>query len=780
MGEVISQTYERARFGVASLKVITGGTTNNEGTFYRINWLSGVDDVLAGSAYVRGSGIIRLRLTDNLSGKTWYSKNTTINDVRWTRLEVIGRCSGGNDVRIYIETNGNSPQAVTFYVDGVQVERKPYVTTYCDGDQDGCQWTVMEHGSISTRSAYTRAGGKWVTLMGTTREWDDLYMTVVGGMGVAPIKNSIQSYADSPGAYYQRQKVDSRVVTLTFHAKNASRLGCAASLEKLHALRLAFYNIIQSDKTAGYEEFLVEYQDGTYPMYIRLRYDGGLEGSWDIRNKWVNSFPVRFVATSPFFTDDNQEVSILSIKETTTVNYAAMRLGGTWLEMNGGLSSYVRQFAIGKRGEIYAVGEFTRANNKTTAIDPQIYANFVAYWDGIQWQRLGSGANGVIYSVAVAPNGDVYVAGNFTSIGGVACNCIAKWNGSAWSALGSGLNSIGYAVKVAPNGDVYTGGNFTTAGGISAPYCAMYDGSWHSLGYEPGLNAAVYTIDISQDGERVYFGGLFTDEYGSPGTLNLDYVALYEPILNSFSELGDGFDNYVSRLFISPSGQLYACGGFTASGAQTILYVAYWNGSSWYEMGIGADSPVDDIFVLPDGTAYIVGSFLTTGSADARKIAYWNGTSWVSIDSSPSGDGKAVLCDRYGNLFFSFNGTLLESAKATLVNNPGSAETPAMFYVVGPGTLKWIENQTSKKRIYFNLEILSGEEILIDCSTGSIQSLVRGNVSYALFPGSDLRAWKLQPGENKIVCLILSDVAAVAQISFIPRFWSADSTSGAE
>ena len=37
--------------------------------------------------------------------------------------------------------------------------------------------------------------------------------------------------------------------------------------------------------------------------------------------------------------------------------------------------------------------------------------------------------------------GELIVAGGFTSAGGIVVNGIAKWNGSAWSALGTGLSS---------------------------------------------------------------------------------------------------------------------------------------------------------------------------------------------------------------------------------------------------------------------------------------------------------------------------------------------------
>jgi len=132
-GSTLTRSLERARFGFASGKVVAAGSALNEGIYYRINWLSGVNDVLTASAYVRGTGKVRIRLVDG-NFKTYISDVSTITDDRWYRIEVIGRCSGGDDVRVYIETADTLPKAMTFYVDAVQVERKPYTTTYADGD----------------------------------------------------------------------------------------------------------------------------------------------------------------------------------------------------------------------------------------------------------------------------------------------------------------------------------------------------------------------------------------------------------------------------------------------------------------------------------------------------------------------------------------------------------------------------------------------------------------------------------------------------------------------
>lgn len=781
-GATVTRSTERARFGLASLKVVTAGSAFNEGAFYRVSWLNGTTSPITASVYLRGAGKVRIRLVDNWQGGQFISKAQFLTDERWTRFDVSGRCNGSDDIRIYVESADALPKAITFYADGFQIEAKAYVTSYVDGDQPGCMWNVVKHGSISTRSATSRAGGRYVELANDDRPEKNIYMTVIGGLGVGPMRSNVQSFADAPGSYYQNTKLMDRVITITFHATAPDIYGTKpVSLRDLHALRKTLFDIIRPDKTYGSEEFTLEYQDGEFPVYLRARYEGGMEGSWDVRNKYVQSFPVRFRAVSPILFDDNYEVSSLNFQDRTIFNYVMQRVDGVWGRMNGGLNSYVNRFAFGNHGELIAGGAFSVVNNSSTAIDPTLSCLRIGYWDGTRWQKFGSGASSPVYDIAVAPNGDIYIAGGFTSVGGVSANGVAKWNGSTWEALGSGINAIGYAIAIAPNGNVYVGGNFTTAGGKTVGYCAYYDGAnWQTMGNELGLNSAVYSIAISQDGSQVYLGGNFTDERGSPGNLALNYIALYEPAFDQFAVLGDGFDAFVRKVFLSSSGRLYAGGNFTESGTQVMLYISYWNGAAWYGLDLGADDLVFDIDENKEGHILATGNFTRMGSTSARGVALYNGATWTEIDGVPNANCYGCKFDQYGNIYLSMNGTVASFAKRTTVNVKGTMETHPTVYIKGPCTLRWLENQTTKKRIYADLDILTGEEVIFEFATGKVTSNARGDISYALMPGSDLHAWTLIPGDNIISALMINDMSAIMNIYYAPRHWSADSMADEE
>jgi len=788
-GSAISRSLSYARFGIASLAITTNGAAVYEGAYYRVNDLSGISEPITASIYMRGSGKVRLRLIDNPTGREWISKAKNLPGDRWKRFEVSGYSTGSNDLRLYVESAYDAPKVITFYADGAQMERKAYATTYCAGDQTGCRWSGREHESTSSRPVSERTGGRWVTVASPELEKQDLYMTIAAGLGAAPIKNIINSFAILPGSFHQGVKVEDRVVTLTFHVKREDFRNKTASLEQLHAIRQAFFDLIKPDRT-GKSEFIVEYQDGEHPIYFSARYDGGFEGSWDIRNKWVNSFPIRLLSVSPYMWEDDQEVGTIDYQESFLLNNVTGKIDGLWSRMNYGLDGDVYDFDLGTKKELIACGSFTVVNNSASAIAPLTDAKRIAYWDGEKWLPYGAGANGTINDIAVAPNGYIYVTGNFTSIGGVAANRVAYWDGSSWNAIGTGLNGEGHNIEIAPNGYVYVGGAFTTAGGVAANYIARWNGSaWGGMGPFSGLNNSVYTIATSKDGLMLYAGGSFTDEATNPGS-GLTRVARYNLATGAWGAMDDGLNGTVYDIVISPSDVPYACGNFSASGAETMSYIAYWNGATWSPLGAGLASTAWSMAFSPvNNDLVVVGSFTYAAGIPAKKVALWNGATWTNIDLdigqgntntviyaaqfSPSGDlflGGTQFSGGFNSLF----------SGITTIENTGTAQVSPRMYIRGSGTLRWIENQTTQKRIFVNLSILANEEVFIDFATASIQSNIRGSLYYSILQGSDFRSFALIPGINKIAAFMEYDVSALMQISYTPTHWGADATAQKE
>jgi hypothetical protein len=394
-----TRTLDCARFGIASLKVVTVGSIIAEGVYYRVNYLNGTRDNVSASAYVRGDGYVRIRLLEASSGVEYRSDTITLQNDRWVRIEASGLCSCSSDVRLYVETVDK--RITTFYVDGGQVEIKFLPTSFCDGEQGGCRWDNVAHGSFSLRDVYSREGGRWVNVIGNNSDYEDIYATMTTGFGVETITNNRVSNVFAPGGYINNIKKNERLLSIVFHVKNknlARECDKQLSLSKLHNLRQMLIDVIKPDAVGGDQPFWLEYQDGDVPVRIMAYYDGGLEGDWDIRNQWAMDFPLRLLSTTPFFVEDNQECATFDFSDTKLFSGVAGRIDGAWNNMNGGIynnyntadfpddneDGWVQDMAMGDRGEIYAVGRFSKINYNGT-LSPNQPADCAAYWDGYRW-----------------------------------------------------------------------------------------------------------------------------------------------------------------------------------------------------------------------------------------------------------------------------------------------------------------------------------------------------------------------------------------------------------
>jgi hypothetical protein len=140
---------------------------------------------------------------------------------------------------------------------------------------------------------------------------------------------------------------------------------------------------------------------------------------------------------------------------------------------------------------------------------------------------LGDGLNNPVRAVATFDDGSgpaLFVAGDFTAVGGILATRVAKWDGASWSALGSGLDDRVNALAVYDDGvapALYAGGAFTTAGGTSAARIAKWDGAgWSALG--TGLSGTTVTVEVyallvhdDGGGPELHAAGIFSDAGGA-------------------------------------------------------------------------------------------------------------------------------------------------------------------------------------------------------------------------------------------------------------------------
>jgi hypothetical protein len=374
--------------------------------------------------------------------------------------------------------------------------------------------------------------------------------------------------------------------------------------------------------------------------------------------------------------------------------------GVRWSALGRGMDGQVRALAVHDDGTgpaLYAGGPFLHAGGVT--------ANHIAKWNGSSWSPLGSGLNGPVLALTVFDDGNepaLYAGGVFTTAGGQGASRIAKWNGSSWAPLGGGVDDptgefdelevAALAVFDGGTGPaLYVAGVFSTAGGVATDSIARWDGtSWSAVG--AGIYGYVQDLAVHDDGAgpALYAGGQFSypgsDVARWDGTswsglpLDIDYEddtvfalathddgsgpALFvggnfsgtdEPtkfigkwVAPSWAPVGGGMDGQVRALAVYDDGDgpaLYAGGLFTTSGGSSASRIARWDGSSWAAVGGGVSGAVEVLAVLDDGSGpalYAGGRFTAAGGVVAKNVARWDGSSWAALGSGLNGGVEAL------------------------------------------------------------------------------------------------------------------------------------------
>ncbi len=140
--------------------------------------------------------------------------------------------------------------------------------------------------------------------------------------------------------------------------------------------------------------------------------------------------------------------------------------------------------AMDDLGQIYVAGTFDL---------PGVGPIRVAWWDGSHWEIIGnrvvkSGAiESHVSAIAVDGAGNIYVGGLFTDAyhddgSFVSSRNIVRWNAVAlqWESIGEGTDGWVRDIAALPNGDLYVAGDFSVVfnpggGAVSAPHIARWD-----------------------------------------------------------------------------------------------------------------------------------------------------------------------------------------------------------------------------------------------------------------------------------------------------------------
>ena len=260
---------------------------------------------------------------------------------------------------------------------------------------------------------------------------------------------------------------------------------------------------------------------------------------------------------------------------------------------------------------------------------------------------LTLGLNNTVYAMALQPNNQLLVGGDFTFADGVPRQRIARLNSDGTLDAKFSLPSSTYgasdsvrALAVQTNGLILVGGLFTNINSVVMNHIARLnpDGSLDSL-FNPGsgadnpVNAVAQTFVGGQS--KILIGGSFATVGGTPinGIARLNDDGSQDSTFNP----GLGANATVYALAVQPDGKVVLGGDFTAvNGNTNFNHIARLNidGSidTSFNPGIGANDSVRAITLQLNGEILLGGLFTNVNGTVLNHIARLNSNG--SVDSS--------------------------------------------------------------------------------------------------------------------------------------------------
>lgn len=606
------------------------------------------------------------------------------------------------------------------------------------------------------------------------------------GTGMVLVKNLSTPLAQQPGEEYQGTKIDKRPFVLRgdFNLTGNSK---ADYHSRKHTLLKVLNAQAGTRINARPTPVVLKYTGAAVTKIVYCFYEGGLEDeAMEGEGFAQKNISLRFVAFDPFFYANSESTVALDPQDAANMYTAAAKIDGLWDDLGppnaAGTYSSVLAYASDST-YIYIGGDFLNWDN-IAAADYIVRMNKSTG----AYSALGSGLNGLVRGLKIDANGLLYAVGSFTNAGGVAAaDYIATWNGTSWAAVGTPstgatVTSV-HAIDIDNAGNVYVAGNFLNLAGIAAADgIAKWDGStWAALGTGVAGAGAVCNDVLAITATRVYAtGGGITSFGGVASTANM---AMWDG--SAWNSVGGGLTGTATCLAISSAGDLYVGGEMTAAGSVSVNGIAVWNGVSWSDLGgASLNNAVWDLAFAASGNLYASGQFTAIGKGvtTGDGLAVWNGSLWTREDINPPGTSSIYVLhfDSEGDLYIGFSTTGAASfAGDATIAYPGTAVAYPYVTINRSGgtsaSVYRLANATTGAEIYLNYSLLDGETLTLDFRPYSETALTAvssffGPVPGAILGGSNTGQFYLTPGrsgssQNNVIALYVGNQGGTPTIT---------------
>jgi hypothetical protein len=156
-GVTLTRDTTEHHIGAASFKHVNDGINAGTGMFSSSIVVT-QGETWTASAYVKGaSGTVKVQIQEHDAGEgflTFGASTPVALTTSWQRIDLTRTLAHASVARLICSFVVDGNQAITWYVDALQLEEQPAATNYADGSLGtGYAWTSTEHNSPSTRSA---------------------------------------------------------------------------------------------------------------------------------------------------------------------------------------------------------------------------------------------------------------------------------------------------------------------------------------------------------------------------------------------------------------------------------------------------------------------------------------------------------------------------------------------------------------------------------------------------------------------------------------------------
>jgi uncharacterized delta-60 repeat protein len=342
-----------------------------------------------------------------------------------------------------------------------------------------------------------------------------------------------------------------------------------------HEIRVALQQPDQKLLVAG---MFTQFGDGPCQGVARMELDGTLDRSFS----GAADSDVFALALQP---DGNVLVGgiFTKINSRTCRRMARLNSDGTLddsFTTKAGVNKGVRAMLVQDDGKIVVGGAFDAVGRRKQ----NRIARFNA--DGARDTAFnpGEGASAIVWALAQQPDGKLIVAGDFTTFDQQAYTRVVRLNANGRVDTdfnpGSGADAVIYALAVQPDGKVLIGGDFTRVNQLERNRIARLnaDGSVDTT-FKPGAgpNTGVRCLALQPDG-KILMGGIFTSVDGAPR----GRVARLNPdgSLDARFDPGEGASEVVRWVVPQADGNVLVVGGFSTFAGKECVRLARVHGGA--------------------------------------------------------------------------------------------------------------------------------------------------------------------------------------------------------